>query len=166
MDVTHKGKSTTNSNRSSTGPDCSWRVGTPEQGWTRGALPRIAAYPCIIRDRTSEMFLQLTELYLWLRKVGGWGSNPRPADYEKYGPVHRTHYLHGYHGAVPPMALIAPFARVTRSTNRSTPHHGDHRMAATERYRRQACLMLWALARCKWVVWSAAKPKIPRSSGP
>ena len=24
----------------------------------------------------------------------GWGSNPRPADYENYGPVHRTHYLH------------------------------------------------------------------------
>ena len=22
--------------------------------------------------------------------VGGWGSNPRPADYEKYGPVHRV----------------------------------------------------------------------------
>jgi hypothetical protein len=21
---------------------------------------------------------------------GGWGSNPRPADYEKYGFVHRT----------------------------------------------------------------------------
>jgi hypothetical protein len=34
--------------------------------------------------------------------------------------MHRTHYLHGYHGAVPPMALIAPSARVTRSTNRST----------------------------------------------
>jgi hypothetical protein len=26
------------------------------------------------------------------------------------------------------MALIALFARVTRSTNRSTPYHGDHRM--------------------------------------
>jgi hypothetical protein len=32
------------------------------------------------------------------------------------------------------MALIALFARVTRSTNRSTPRHGDHRMPATERY--------------------------------
>ena len=21
---------------------------------------------------------------------GGWGSNPRPADYENYGPVHRA----------------------------------------------------------------------------
>jgi hypothetical protein len=23
------------------------------------------------------------------RRWGGWGSNPRPADYENYGPVHR-----------------------------------------------------------------------------
>jgi len=30
---------------------------------------------------------------------GGWGSNPRPADHEKYGPVHRAHYLHGYQPA-------------------------------------------------------------------
>jgi hypothetical protein len=55
------------------------------------------------------------------RRWGGWGSNPRPADYEKYGPVHRTHYLHGYHGSMPPIALIAPFAPMARSTNRSTP---------------------------------------------
>jgi hypothetical protein len=25
---------------------------------------------------------------------GGWGSNPRPADYEKYSPVQRAHCLH------------------------------------------------------------------------
>ena len=31
---------------------------------------------------------------------GGWGSNPRPADYEKYGLVDRKHYLHGYYEAV------------------------------------------------------------------
>jgi len=36
---------------------------------------------------------------------------------------------------VPPIALIAPLARVARSTNRSTPYNGDHRMPATERYR-------------------------------
>ena len=36
------------------------------------------------------------------------------------------------------MALIAPFARVTRSTNRSTPRQSAHRKAATERYRRPA----------------------------
>ena len=66
-----------------------------------------------------------------------WGSNPRPADYEKYGSVHRTHYLHGYHGAVPPMALIALFAQMTRSTNRSTPYSGDHQMPVTERHRGQ-----------------------------
>ena len=58
---------------------------------------------------------------LWAKVLwGGWGSNPRPADYEKYGPAQRTRYLHGYHGAVPLMAPIALFARVTRSTNRST----------------------------------------------
>jgi len=35
------------------------------------------------------------------------------------------------------MALIALLARVTRSTNRSTPCHGDHRTTVTERYRGQ-----------------------------
>jgi hypothetical protein len=49
-----------------------------------------------------------------------WGSNPRPADYENYGPALPTLYLRGYHGAVPLMALIALYARVARSTNRST----------------------------------------------
>jgi hypothetical protein len=51
---------------------------------------------------------------------GGWGSNSRPADYENYGPALPTLYLHGYHVAVPPMALIALYARMARSTNRST----------------------------------------------
>ena len=50
---------------------------------------------------------------------GSWGSNPRPADCEKPGPALRVRYLHRYHGAVPPMTLIALFARVARSTNRS-----------------------------------------------
>jgi hypothetical protein len=52
--------------------------------------------------------------------VGRWGSNPRPADYEKCGPALWTRYLHGCHGFAPPMAQIAPFARMARSTNRST----------------------------------------------
>jgi hypothetical protein len=51
---------------------------------------------------------------------GGWGSNQRPADYEKYGFVHHARQLHGYHGAVPPMALSALVAQMARSTNRST----------------------------------------------
>lgn len=42
------------------------------------------------------------------------------------GPEHRV---------VPLMALIAPFAPVTRSMNRSTPYHGDHRMPTIEGYR-------------------------------
>ena len=53
-------------------------------------------------------------------KWGGWGSNPRPADYEKCGPALWVRYLHGYHGAVPPMTLVEPIARMARSTNRST----------------------------------------------
>jgi hypothetical protein len=51
---------------------------------------------------------------------GGWGSNPRPADYKKCGSALPTLYLHGCHGAVPPMALTALYARMARSTNRST----------------------------------------------
>src|SRR5262249_50213267 len=54
------------------------------------------------------------------KRWGGWGSNSRPADYEKYGPMHRTRHLHGYHGAVLPMALSALVAQMARSTNRST----------------------------------------------
>ena len=56
---------------------------------------------------------------------GGWGSNPRPADYEKPGLVHRTRWLYGYTGALPLMALIALYARVARSTNRSTTAASD-----------------------------------------
>ena len=26
-------------------------------------------------------------LLMWRHEWGGWGSNPRPADYEKYGPA-------------------------------------------------------------------------------
>jgi hypothetical protein len=49
------------------------------------------------------------------------GLEPTTGGYEKPGPVHRVRYLHGYHGVVPPMTLIALFAQVvTRSTNRST----------------------------------------------
>jgi len=61
----------------------------------------------------------VSNLYTCSLAWGGWGSNPRPADYENYGPALRARYLHGYHGAVPPMALIAPFGRVARSTTYS-----------------------------------------------
>ena len=50
----------------------------------------------------------------------GEAQIPRPADYEEPGLALWTHRLHGYDGALPPMALIAPFARVARSTNWST----------------------------------------------
>src|SRR5580658_10316904 len=36
-----------------------------------------------------------SDLYSARITWGGWGSNPRPADYEKPGPVLRVRYLHG-----------------------------------------------------------------------
>jgi hypothetical protein len=68
-----------------------------------------------LASRNVSNFIQVT------LRWGGLGSNPRPADYEKCGPTLRAHCLHRYHGAAPPIALIAPFAQVARSTNRSTP---------------------------------------------
>ena len=32
---------------------------------------------------------------------GGWGSNPRPADYEKYGLMHHALYVHKCHESWP-----------------------------------------------------------------
>ena len=58
------------------------------------------------------------------------GNNPVPSPWL----ATRMPYLHRYHGAVPPMALIAPFAQVTRSTNRSTSYCGEHQTPVTERY--------------------------------
>jgi hypothetical protein len=70
----------------------------------------------------SRNFSNLFQVTL---RWGGWGSNPRPADYEKYGFVHCARHLHGYHGAVPPMALSALVAQMARSTNRSTASAPD-----------------------------------------
>jgi hypothetical protein len=70
---------------------------------------------------------------IYHHRWGGWGSNPRPADYENYGPVHRAHYLHGYHEAVPLMALIALVAPMARSTNRSTAKRSASSRPATGR---------------------------------
>src|SRR3954449_1319268 len=64
---------------------------------------------------------------------GGWGSNPRPEDYEKCGPALRARHLHRYHGIVPPTTLIALYARVPRSTDRSTPYRGDYQRARARR---------------------------------
>ena len=47
--------------------------------------------------------------------------------------AHRTLFLHGCHGAVPPMALIALVAPMARSTNRSTAAASDPLCPATVR---------------------------------
>jgi len=36
----------------------------------------------------------VSNLYSGKMQWGGWGSNPRPADYENYGPALRARYLH------------------------------------------------------------------------
>jgi hypothetical protein len=82
-----------------------------------GAGPHTAAYPCSVEDLEIAGFPQVTCGFSWW---GGWGSNPRPAHYKNSGPVLRMRYLHRYHGVMPPMALITPFAQVPRSTSRST----------------------------------------------
>jgi len=69
-----------------------------------------------VHETVHDQALDIT----YNRRWGVWGSNPRPADYEKYGSVHDVCYMHGYHRVAPPVALIAPLAHVTRSTNRST----------------------------------------------
>jgi hypothetical protein len=65
---------------------------------------------------------QIFESYSGFTMWGGWGSNPRPADYEKPGVTLRTRYLHSYRAAAAPIALIALIALTARSTNRSTTH--------------------------------------------
>jgi hypothetical protein len=32
----------------------------------------------------------ISNIYTSKSWLGGWGSNPRPADYEEYGPTHRA----------------------------------------------------------------------------
>jgi hypothetical protein len=134
-----------------------WRPGilpaSRRKGRARLDVPRMFSEP-YLRFSPAEIFELLFRFTTW----GGWGSNPRPADYEKYGPVHRTHYLHGYHGAVPLVTLIAPFAPMVRSTDRSTPDHGDHRMPATERYRRQPGVDMQGYGRrATWSIWTTRR---------
>jgi hypothetical protein len=67
-------------------------------------------------------------LLLWRHRFvqDRWGwehSNPRPANYEKYGPALRVLCLHRYHRAMP---LIALFAPMVRSTNWSAAKRRLH----------------------------------------
>jgi len=52
---------------------------------------------------------------------GGWGSNPRPTDYEKYGLLHEALYLHRWHGS---LALTAFAALGLSGTPVHEPVHG------------------------------------------
>src|SRR5208282_3161297 len=75
----------------------------------------------ILRNLSSVIASRnFSDLYSARITWGGWGSNPRPADYEEPVVTLRTRYLHGYYGVAPPITLIAPFAQVSGSTNRST----------------------------------------------
>ena len=55
------------------------------------------------------------------------------------------------------MVLIAPFARVSRSTNRSTPHQGDSRMPTTESYRRLGLRCQGYGRRATWSIWTTRR---------
>ena len=111
-----------------------WR-NEPQMAVSCRTQPHVGAESKIMRAKRSCRSQGLTRNFA---RWGGWGSNPRPADYENYGPTLRMRYLHRYHRVMPPTALTAPLAQVTRSMNRSTPHHGDHLMSTTERYGRPA----------------------------
>jgi hypothetical protein len=87
-------------------------------------------------------------------RLGGAGTPPRLV---KLCPVLRLRQLHGYHEVAPPIALIAPFARVSRSTNRSTPHQGDSRMSTTESYRRLELRCQGYGRRATWSIWTTRR---------
>jgi hypothetical protein len=74
-----------------------------------------------------------SDLYSGSVTWGGWGSDPRPGGLDL-----RPGALGALAARIPRAVTltppVAPFARMTRATNRSTPHHGPHRMLVTERY--------------------------------
>jgi len=41
-------------------------------------------------NRITDIGPRPSPIWHWNCWWGGWGSNPRPADYENYGPVHRA----------------------------------------------------------------------------
>ena len=84
-----------------------WR-NEPQMAVSCRTQPHVGAESKIMRAKRSCRSQGLTRNFA---RWGGWGSNPRPADYENYGPALRMRYLHRYHQAVPPMALIALLAR-------------------------------------------------------
>ena len=50
-----------------------------------------ASVGCCTPTRCAVAAARNRRIFPGNEEWGGWGSNPRPADYENYGPVHRTH---------------------------------------------------------------------------
>ena len=44
--------------------------------------------PASIRSVPVPLRVPYFPCFCWSGRWGGWGSNPRPTDYEKHGPVH------------------------------------------------------------------------------
>ena len=52
--------------------------------WAGWRDPGSRIVQLVLGNRDFQTFIQV------LLGGGRWGSNPRPADYENYGPVHRA----------------------------------------------------------------------------
>jgi hypothetical protein len=60
-----------------------------------GSPATVVFRPCRMRTspdsaRALNMCRMVPGFSPWSRGWGGWGSNPRPADYEKYGLLHHA----------------------------------------------------------------------------
>ena len=90
--------------------------------------------------------LDISNFYTVESRWGGCGSNPRSADYENYGPALPTLYLRGYHGAVPPMALIALYGTDGSVHEPVHGHHSERLTSTTERHHTPREIRLHAIA--------------------
>ena len=88
---------------------------TTRQLWLAGPAASSRRFPEAV-DPCQQVLLNVyTDMVTW----GRWGSNPRPADYEKSGPPLPTLYLHGYREAVPPTRTRRSKTRSGRSKHSS-----------------------------------------------
>ena len=97
-----------------------------------GDLPRTARNTVYKTPGTAEIsqgwldWVHGSEIQKVSSQWDGWGSNPRPADYEKYGLLHWMRYLHGYHEVMPTMTPITPVAP-TAHVGRGEPDIANRR---------------------------------------